>query len=247
MRTLVIQLFPKHDDVVAAEKFGQLLRASRLIFDDEENASKNDRLEVLPASERARMPAYAHARLRDWTQEWSDQISLFLFCSSGEDPIRALSKLETLNNFVPALRSAQKVLFVHEREWEAFGSRFGEDVSASSFRCSYRWSNFSSCTTQDEDLIAIRLGAEYGLPEVQLLSSFLGTRGRTRRDSADGLPASVSPPIGVSSRTSREDESTQELVLPQTPQEPAELSDFLEELEIKPPSPSREEPSPPKR
>lgn len=197
---LVLRLFPDFRSPTEEEGVDNLFRTSRLVA-----SSENTR--TLQVLDRKR-PAF---RNQSWIKEeiakWGGGRDIILFVWADQSDLLAeISRLGTLDTFIPALRGAKKVLIVPAELWR--------DLAISA-----RKSPEASCFVAAEyPLFVLRMREHYRLETAVELGTYLGVRRPssaaieavrpgverkdTRRDDEDDRPT-IDPPPPVHVKTVR--------------------------------------------
>ncbi|KAA0206600.1 hypothetical protein EDM68_01865 [Candidatus Uhrbacteria bacterium] len=205
-RTLIVRLFSFFPTDGHALCFEDLLRVARLEVTPET-------IRTLDAGARRRALSHVHAWLRAMASDWDGPLVLFAWFH--QTLAGTLSSLGTLDHFVPDLRRARKVVVVPDDLWPSLvGS--GSDSEDGWFRVPY--ASLDGCESESRSAFVLRLDAHQASFRTAVeLGLFLGTR--TSRRSAADLPVigadedeptatgPPTPPLGVSSSPTREDET----------------------------------------
>lgn len=142
----------------AREAFENLLRTARVVIGQATYRELN-------APNRA--PAFIHAWLRDQLRQWDGPIALF-FAANDDDLLQAAAKIGTLDQFLPPIRDARKVLLLRPGQLDPPHEVYG-----------YPSFDTNGASAQ-KPLFLLKLEPPYGLETARELGSFLGTRDRPR-------------------------------------------------------------------
>ncbi|MCK9360784.1 hypothetical protein M0Q28_00965 [Patescibacteria group bacterium] len=184
---LLCAQFSTHEARLA---FENLLRTARVVIEEATYRFLDPR---------NRAPAYIHTWLREQTRHWDGPLVLF-FAANGDDPLQAASKIGTLDQFIPHVRVARKVLLLDQGQLDpphaiqGYTSFDGEGRPA------------------QKPLFLMRLGDSYEFETARALGNFLGTRDRPRAPTETLLAVRGEEP-GVPSRPERGDQTLQAFAL----------------------------------
>lgn len=142
----------------AREAFENLLRTARVVIGDATFRS-------LDAPDRS--PAFVHAWLRRELQGWKGPLALF-FAANDDDLLQAAAKIGTLDQFLPPLRDARKVLLLRPGQLDPPHEVYG-----------YPSFDTGGASAQ-KPLFLLKLAPPYSLETARALGDFLGTRDRPR-------------------------------------------------------------------
>ncbi len=214
---LILLLCSQFSTYEARLAFENLLRSARVVIEEATYRFLDPR---------NRAPAYIHTWLREQTRHWDGPLVLF-FAANGEDILQAASKIGTLDQFIPHVRVARKVLLLDQGQLDpphaiqGYTSFDGEGRPA------------------PKPLFLLRLRDSYEFETARELGNFLGTRDRPRAPTETLLAVQ---PSGIPSGPQRGDATLQAIALedPKTGQLKA-VARVVEAVRLssKPPADSR--------
>ena len=157
--TLVMLLFPLFETSEARKDFERFLRDALVVTETE--------IRVLEHQPRY-TPVFVHAFLKTQTQGWDGDTALI--CFAGQESIlQAASKIGTLDQFVPRIRAARKVLVTRPLALEQPAAM------------GYYPSVDDRGAPVNKPLFMLRTGPPpYPIAVMRELANFLGTRDRPR-------------------------------------------------------------------
>ncbi|MCC6564040.1 hypothetical protein IT087_04060 [Candidatus Uhrbacteria bacterium] len=201
---LILLLCAQFSTNEARLAFENLLRTARVVIEEATYRFLDPR---------NRAPAYIHTWLREQTRHWDGPLVLF-FAANGDDPVQAASKIGTLDQFIPHVREARKVLLLDRGQLDPPHAIQGY----TSFDGEGRPAN--------KPLFLMRLGDSYEFETARELGNFLGTRDRPRAPTETLLAVRPEEPrepgsspgtpigtLGVPSKPARGDQTLQAFVL----------------------------------
>lgn len=166
---LVFASFATPDDRVA---FEDLLRTARVVLQDAT-------CRTLAYATRY-TPTFVQTWIKDQLRAWNGPVALF-YWAGKDDLLSASSKIGTLDQFIPSLREARKILVVDDallRQPHVVTRYPTVDVNGGYV---------------DKPLFLLRTGPPYTLDTARELGNYLGTRDRPRAPTDTLLAVSSSP------------------------------------------------------